>query len=202
MPRNRGGFYGSYERYDRDFGTGGNLGRYDTGYRGEPGGGYRNPRGGGWSGYQDEGFRENYNGFGGRERMTFEPRHEYDRDLGDQLREGWRDFKRGMRRAFGGGGYDTRWRGEDRWRNEGGAGRWGNEPGWRGGIERGLGGGYETGGYRNRGYQSGRGWGGGWSGEGAGRGWGGGQNSGYGQGNRGNLGDRFETRGYGGDYQW
>lgn len=30
----------------------------------------------------------------------------YDRDLGDQIREGWHDLKRNMRDAFGGGGYD------------------------------------------------------------------------------------------------
>lgn len=216
MPRNREGFYGSFEGYDRDFGAGGNLGRYDIGYRNEYGGGYRGQQGGAgrWGGYSDQGLGGRYNGFGGRERMTFGPREEYDRDLGDQLREGWHDLKRGVRRAFG-GGYDAGWRGEGRWGSEEGIGRGGYEGGGRFGRE---------GGFGNRGYSSGRGpsgegrwgpeggpgrgsyeggggrgWGGG---EGIGRGWRGGQESGYGQGNRGFLGDRFETGGYGGDYQW
>jgi hypothetical protein len=31
----------------------------------------------------------------------------YDRDLGDRLREGWNDFRRGVRRTFS--GYDRGW---------------------------------------------------------------------------------------------
>lgn len=43
-------------------------------------------------------------GYSGREWPTG-----YDRDFGDRIREGWGDFKHGVRRTFGGGGYDRNW---------------------------------------------------------------------------------------------
>ena len=46
---------------------------------------------------RDSRDRDRYEGASYRDR--------YDRDFGDQLREGWRDLKRGVRDAFG-GGYD------------------------------------------------------------------------------------------------
>ena len=78
----------------------------------------------GWSGFQGGGYRMrgydrgwNDRGWNDRDRVTFSPRGHpayggrYDRDMGDQLREGWHDLKRGVRRAFGGGGYDRGYHG-------------------------------------------------------------------------------------------
>lgn len=106
MARNRG-YRGSPMEYDREFGARTNIRPYEVAYRNEQQGAGR------WGGYQGQGTESGFDrGYGSRERMTFRPRHpqEYDRDMGDQLREGWHDLKRGVKRAFG-GGYDVGYRG-------------------------------------------------------------------------------------------
>lgn len=135
--RNYGGGYGHEYRgssmnYDRELGPRGGQGRYGAG-----------PRGGWSGGYSDEGLGGG-GGYGGgrdRERMSFRPRHEreyeYDRDMGDEIREGWQDLKRGVRRAFGGGGYDRGYRDDLGRGSETGYGNRGAAP-WRGGGNRGF----------------------------------------------------------------
>jgi hypothetical protein len=132
--------------YGRDYGEGGWGGGYnprDTGWSG--GSYYGGDRGWSGRGYQDEGLGGR---FAGRrrphhERTTFGPRDEYDHDMGDQLREGWRDLKRGVRRAFG-GGYDQGYHGgrheEDRFHGgRHGRERWGSEAYETGPTRRGRG---------------------------------------------------------------
>lgn len=144
------GYREPYSGHARGSGMGGEERPYDVGYRSEFRGGRH---GGGWSGGPNDrmgGARGR--AMGGRERMTFGPRHEheYDRDMGDQLREGWRELKRGVRNAFGGsGGYDRGWRGTPRHRHEGWSGDAGYDTrppgGWPGYYERGEAGGrFET----------------------------------------------------------
>lgn len=113
-------------RYGRDFGfddarhiwSGGE----NRGYRG----GARTYRRGleigpTWGGGSDIGYgtyrtsRTDWDrGIDSRDRMVFRAGgagHDYDRDLGDRVREGWHDLKRGVQRAFGGGydrGYSSR----------------------------------------------------------------------------------------------
>lgn len=81
----------------------------------ESGWGGRSQRGYGWE-YQDEGLGSRYHGRGqhGHARGYSE---EYDRDMGDQIREGWRDLKRGVRRTFGASEYDEPYRGGASWRS-------------------------------------------------------------------------------------
>ncbi|HEV2150606.1 MAG TPA: hypothetical protein VGR37_24625 [Longimicrobiaceae bacterium] len=95
-------------RYGTDYGSFGNRG-YSAGGGGR--GGYGgSPYGGG---YDRGGSYPRGGGYGD------------DRDLGDQLREGWNTLRRGVRRAFGGGGPDR-----------GGYGGRGGEGGQRGGMGR------------------------------------------------------------------
>lgn len=101
--------------------------RYDegepgwTGYRADSGQGYgrRDFRGGGarrplegfgrpWEGMRASDHPTGYDTRDPRGRGHYESssrRDEYDRDFGDQVREGWRGLRRGMRDAFR-GGYD------------------------------------------------------------------------------------------------
>lgn len=139
--------------YGRDYGERGWGGGYDPRDTGWTGGSYYGgDRAWPGRGYQDEGLGGRHAGRRPHhERMSFEPRDEYDRDMGDQFREGWQGLKRGVRRAFGGGGYDRGYggRGEGEGRFYGGrprSDRWGSrdvegESGWpdRGFGERGWG---------------------------------------------------------------
>lgn len=143
--RDYGGYREPYRGRDRGFGMRGSERPYDVGYRSELRGGNR-----GWSGWSDDRFGgPPERSMGGRERMTFRPRHEHehgrDREMGDQLREGWQDLKRGVRNAFGGsGGYDSGWRERDRWNRTAGYNTRGAR-GWPGYYERGEAGGrFET----------------------------------------------------------
>lgn len=113
-------------RYGRDFGF---DDPWDL-WSGSESGGYR---GGGrtyrrgldigptWGGGSDIGYGtyrsdrgDLHRGMDSRDRMVFRAGgagHDYDRDLGDRMREGWHDLKRGVQRAFGGGydeGYSSR----------------------------------------------------------------------------------------------
>jgi hypothetical protein len=102
-------------RYGRDFGMKRSYGAYDRSYG--RGGTYERgwDIGPTWGGGSDLGYRtDRIRGYGYDrdlgmgERVVYEAgghRRRYDRDLGDQLREGWNTLKRGARRAFG-GGYD------------------------------------------------------------------------------------------------
>jgi hypothetical protein len=116
----RGGFRGS-----RDVGMGGygrGRGREGMGYGGMGPGqfGMRGDKGWArgyadddrWSGQMHGGLSYRGRGDRGRyDRMYHSGgwRDAYDRDLGDRMREGWNDFKREMRRTFGGDRYDRRW---------------------------------------------------------------------------------------------
>jgi hypothetical protein len=57
--------------------------------------------------------------------------HDYDRDLGDRLQQGWSDLKRGARRAFG-GAYDRGYHGGRGYGNRGGDAGYGRgyDRGW------------------------------------------------------------------------
>lgn len=110
--RNRGGF-GPGHYSQTDFGPS-NFGRpdyeepgYGRGYRGAGGGqgGYSQGR------YEQGGYNQGMYGrpTGARGYSDREWPSGYDRDFGDRIREGWDDFKHGVRRTFGGGGYDRSW---------------------------------------------------------------------------------------------
>lgn len=96
----------------------------DYGGRGWAGG--HDPRDTGWSDHYADRHRPHG-------RMTFEPRDEYHRGVRAEVREGWRDLKRGVRDAFG-RGYDREYRRQPRsgrdWRGWSGEGRRGSR--WQG----------------------------------------------------------------------
>lgn len=77
---------------------------YDFGYRPH---GYGTPGyyGGGYGGGM-YGRGGTYRGWGGGARGGWA--RDYDRDFGDRIREGWNDFRQGVRRTFR-GGYDRGW---------------------------------------------------------------------------------------------
>lgn len=124
----RGGFAGRWNRddeYDTDYGRGG-FG-FVGNQRGFGGRGYRGDWGGGWD--REYGGHGAWGGEFGRHQGTWGGGlgrggmygrggygHDYgrgewgghDRDVGDTLREGWRNLRRGVRRAFG-GRYDRMW---------------------------------------------------------------------------------------------
>ena len=101
QPRRESGWGGSYQ--PRESGWGGSYQPRESAWGGRSQGGY------GWDD-QDEGLGSRYRGRGqqGQGRGYSE---EYDRDMRDQLREGWQDLKRGVRRTFGGSEYDEPYRG-------------------------------------------------------------------------------------------
>jgi CspA family cold shock protein len=87
----RGGGYGMNRGYDMNQGYGYGAGR---GYYGSPYGGGAYGQGSNYRGW-GAGRQGGWTGGG------------YDRHLGDRLREGWSDFRRGVRRTFS--GYDRGW---------------------------------------------------------------------------------------------
>lgn len=133
--RQSGSGWGGQPR--RESGWGGSQQSRESGW----GEGYQ-PRESGWSGrsqrrygwdYQEEGLGNRYRGRSPHER-DWGHSEEYDRDMGDQLREGWQDLKRGVRRAFTGNEYDQPYRssgyGRSRY-DEGFTDRgWSGRPSW------------------------------------------------------------------------
>lgn len=96
-----GGGYGGRDYQENRFGG------YGSSREGGRGGGFkdRDRWGGGYAGGGGGRQRPMGGGMYGRGQPQ---REQYDRDLGDRLREGWNDLRRGFRENFG-GGYDRRW---------------------------------------------------------------------------------------------
>lgn len=93
---NRGSYGGRFGEYGTNRG-------YDFNQGYTPGRGYR---GGGFGGGGMYGRGGTYRGWGGGTQGGWG--RDYDRDFGDRVREGWNDFRQGVRRTFR-GGYDRGW---------------------------------------------------------------------------------------------